>query len=148
VSTPSSVDHQAPVLAHHETIVRAPIAVVWNLHTDVDAWPSWQTDITEAHIDGVMEPGSWFDWTSYNFPVRSTVYEVTDGARVLWGGTAGGITGIHEWLFAETPDGVRVSTTESFAGDPVDADRESMQALLDASLVAWLAQLKAAAEKG
>jgi hypothetical protein len=89
---------------------------------------------------------NWFDWTSYNFPVRSTVYELTDRDRALWGGTAGGITGIHEWLFGETPDGVQVSTTESFSGDPVDADRESMQAMLDASLVAWLAHMEAAAE--
>ena len=66
--------------------------------------------------------------------------------RVLWGGTSGGITGIHEWLFAETPKGVHVTTNESFAGDPVEADATSMQQLLDASLVAWLGHLKAAAE--
>jgi hypothetical protein len=65
---------------------------------------------------------------------------------VLWGGTAGGITGIHEWLFAETASGVHVTTNESFAGDPVDNDKTSMQSLLDASLVAWLGHLKAAAE--
>jgi hypothetical protein len=23
----------------------------------------------------------------------------------LWGGTAGGITGVHEWVFSETPAG-------------------------------------------
>lgn len=56
--------------------------------------------------------------------------------RVLWGGTAGGITGIHEWLFVETPEGVQVSTTESFSGDPVNVDREAMQNMLDSSLVA------------
>jgi len=37
---------------------------------------------------------------------------------VLWGGTSGGITGIHEWLFAETPSGVHVETRESFAANP------------------------------
>jgi hypothetical protein len=65
---------------------------------------------------------------------------------VLWGGTAGGITGIHEWLFAETASGVHVTTTESFAGDPVESDKTSMQSLLDASLDAWLRHLKTAAE--
>jgi hypothetical protein len=68
---------------------------------------------------------------------------MADRARVLSGGTAGGITGIHEWLFAETPGGVRVSTTESFSGDPVNADQEAMQNMLDSSLVAWLAHMKA-----
>jgi hypothetical protein len=49
-----------------------------------------------------------FSWSSFGFPVTSTVYEVADHARVLWGGTAGGITGIHEWIFEETADGVPI----------------------------------------
>ena len=136
------------MLAHHEILIDAPLGDVWSLHTDVNNWTSWQTDISEAHIDGVMAPGNSFDWTSYNFPVRSTIYEMADRERVLWGGTAGGITGVHEWLFAETPEGVRVSTTESFSGDPVNADRDAMQKMLDSSLVAWLAHMKARAEAG
>ena len=78
--------------------------------------------------------------------MTSTIYEVADGSRVLWGGIAGGITGIHEWKFAETENGVHVTTNESFAGEPVEADPTSMQSMLDASLVAWLGHLKAAAE--
>jgi hypothetical protein len=39
-----------------------------------------------------------------------------------------------------------VTTTESFAGKPVEADAQGMQALLDASLVAWLGHLKMAGE--
>ena len=65
---------------------------------------------------------------------------------MLWGGASGGITGIHEWRFTETAAGVHVTTTESFAGEPVEADAEGMQTMLDASLVGWLAHLKNAAE--
>jgi hypothetical protein len=78
--------------------------------------------------------------------VRSTVYDLAERSRVLWGGTSGGITGIHEWLFSEVSGGVHVTTTESFAGKPVEADAQGMQARLDASLVAWLGHLKMAAE--
>jgi hypothetical protein len=95
-----------------------------------------------------MEPGASFSWSSFGFPVTSTVYDVTDYTRVLWGGTAGGITGIHEWIFEGTPEGVHVVTNESFSGAAVDADRENMQQLLDASLVAWLDHLKRTAEAG
>ena len=38
-----------------------------------------------------------------------------------------------------------VTTTESFAGDPVDA-KAGMQAILDNSLTAWIASLKQRAE--
>lgn len=44
------------------------------------------------------------------------------------GGTAEGITGIHEWLFAEADGGVRVTTNESSAGDPVRVDVAGMHA--------------------
>src|SRR6478735_2239887 len=120
----------------------APVDTVWRLHTDVNAWPRWQTDVTAAHIDGTLEPGMSFDWTSYGFSVTSTVYELAERSRVLWGGTSGGITGVHEWLFSETTNGVHVTTIESFAGAPVEADAAGMQKLLDASLVAWLSHLK------
>jgi hypothetical protein len=145
---PADVDHEEPVQGHHEILIDAPLGDVWSLHTDVNAWTSWQTEISEAHIDGVMEPGNSFEWMMYNVRIRSTLYDVTDRERVVWGGTSGGVTGTHEWLFAETPEGVRVSTTDSLSGDSVNADREGMQKVLDASLVAWLTHMKAAAEAG
>ena len=117
------------MIARHEIDIEAPLDGVWKLHVDVNAWPIWQTDITAAHINGALEPGVSFDWTSYGFSVTSTVYDVTEQTRVLWGGTSGGITGVHEWLFNETPDGVNVITSESFAGEPVDADAPGMQTL-------------------
>jgi uncharacterized membrane protein len=146
MTVPSDVDRAAPVLAHHEVDIGAPLDAVWQLHVDINGWPSWQTDITAAHIDGELEPGASFDWTSYGFSVTSTVYDVTDRSRILWGGTSGGITGVHEWIFRKTPDGVHVTTSESFAGKPVEADAGGMQSVLDASLEAWLGHLKAAAE--
>ena len=146
MTAPTDVDRAAPVLAVHEIDIEAPLDTVWRLQIDVNAWPRWQTDITAAHLDGVFEPGVSFGWTSYGFSVMSTVYDLAERSRVLWGGTSGGITGVHEWLFTETPSGVHVTTTESFAGEPVEADAPGMQTVLDASLVAWLGHLKAAAE--
>ena len=145
-STPTTIDQAAPVIARRAIDIAAPPGTVWGLHTDVNAWPTWQTDITEAHLDGAFEPGATFDWSSYGFGVASTIYDLVERSRVLWGGTAGGITGIHEWRFDETPGGVHVATAESFAGDPVSADPAAMQTMLDTSLRAWLDHLKTAAE--
>ena len=146
MSVPAGVDGGAPVRAHHETGINASLDTVWRLHADVNAWPTWQTDITAAHIDGAFQPGASFKWTSYGFTVVSTIYAATERASVLWGGTAGGITGVHEWVFSETPTGVHVTTDESFAGEAVEADATGMQSVLDGSLVDWLGHLKAAAE--
>ena len=121
MSIPTGVDGDAPVRAHHETDINAPLDTVWQLHADVTVWPTWQTHITAAHIDGAFQPGASFEWTSYGFTVVSTIYAVAECARVLWGGTAGGMTGVHEWVFSQTPAGVHVTTDESFAGEPVEA---------------------------
>jgi uncharacterized protein YndB with AHSA1/START domain len=146
MSLPTSVDASAPVLAHHEIDIQAPVESVWAIHVDVNGWTSWNPDMTSAHLEGVLEPGVSFDWESYGFPVTSTVYEVDRHHRILWGGTAGGITGVHEWLFTPTPGGTHVTTNESFSGEPVMADAAGMQSLLDSSLVAWLGHLKETAE--
>lgn len=146
MSTPTTIDGDAPVLARHEIDIRAPLDTVWQLHTDVNAWPTWQTDITAAHLDGEFEPGASFAWTASGLSITSTIYGVTDRSRTLWGGTAEGITGIHEWTFRDMTQGVLVSTNESFAGPPVERDPAPMQSLLDASLVSWLLRLRATAE--
>ena len=118
MTAPTDVDRAAPVIAVHEIDIEAPLDTVWRLHTDVNAWPRWLTDITAAQIDGALAPGVSFDWTSYGFSVTSTVYAVSERSRVLWGGTSGGITGVHEWLFSETPSGVHVTTTEPSPASP------------------------------
>jgi hypothetical protein len=83
MAVPTDVDRSAPVLAHHEVEIQAPLETVWQLHIDVNAWPSWQEAITEAHIDGPFEPGNSFDWSSYGFGVTSQIYEVSDRSRTL-----------------------------------------------------------------
>lgn len=143
---PAGVDRGAPVLAQHGIDISAPVSRVWALHQDVSGWPAWQSDITAAQLNSAFAPGGSITWTSFGFTVTSTVYEVKDQSRVLWGGTSGGVTGVHEWVFTATPSGTHVETTESFAGAPVEADVAGMQRVLDGSLVSWLNQLKNAAE--
>jgi Polyketide cyclase / dehydrase and lipid transport len=146
MSIPTGIDSDAPVRPHHEIGVNAPLDTVRRLHADVNSWPAWQADITAAHIDGAFQPGTSFEWTSYGFTVISTIYAVAERARVLWGGTAGGITGVHEWVFSRAPAGVHVTTKEPFAGEPVQSGVTGMQSALDGSLAAWLGHLKAATE--
>ena len=83
---------------------------------------------------------------TFGMPITSTVYALEAGSRILWGGNAGDIVGIHEWTFSETPSGTDVTTNESFGGATVAKDAANMQTLLDQSLVHWLQRLKATAE--
>ncbi|MEU1201552.1 SRPBCC family protein [Streptomyces sp. NPDC005813] len=143
---PTTIDENAPVVADHTIRIAASLERVWQLHTGIDSWPGWQADITEARLDGPIAPGTTFHWVTAGLSIDSTVYAVDAPHRILWGGPAHGITGVHEWTFTEDGDGVVVRTRESWAGAPVDADRDHLAAALDDSLSAWLEALKKAAE--
>jgi hypothetical protein len=146
MATLTDIDRDAPVVAQHQVDIAAPLDVVWHLHTDVNEWPSWNREITAAKIEGKFERGNSFTWTSWSLTVTSTIHVVEDHSRTLWSGPAQGILGIHEWRFEQTRSGVHVTTDESFSGDPVEADPNSLRDALDKSLVAWLARLKTQSE--
>jgi hypothetical protein len=74
------------------------------------------------------------------------VYAVDAPHRILWGGPAHGITGIHEWTFTADGDATVVRTAESWDGEPVRADAGNLREALSASLVAWLGHLRRTAE--
>ena len=140
------INEDAPVITRDEIVVRAPIETIWEIQTNVDDWPSWQPDVDGAESDGPLEVGSVFRWQTAGLDITSTVKEVDAPRRIVWGGPAHGITGIHLWTFDVTGSAVRVRTEESWDGDPVRADIPFMQAVLDQSLAAWLNHLKKAAE--
>ena len=58
MTVPTDVDRSAPVVVVQEIDIEAPLHTIWRLHTDVNSWPTWQADITAAHIDGVFKPGA------------------------------------------------------------------------------------------
>ncbi len=144
---PDGIDTAAPVIARHSAVIAAPPGLVWRLHTDVEAWPTWQPEIDDAHLDGPFGPGADFTWRTHDLGIKSTVYRVEPQRHTLWGGPAEGITGIHSWTFTPVPGGVRVNTDESWSGEPVQAAVADMQAALDAALIAWLGHLSAAAKQ-
>ncbi len=61
MSIPAGIDGDAPVRAHYEIDINAPLDTARRLHADVNAWPAWKTDITAAHIDGAFRPGASFE---------------------------------------------------------------------------------------
>lgn len=120
---------------------------MWALHADVAGWPAWQKDVTTVRLDDAFAPGGAFVWTTRGLDeaVTSTIYALEPGRETLWGGPAGGITGIHRWSFTSIAEGTRVGTEESWAGEPVEADREGAWRMLEQSLLRWLGFLDRAA---
>lgn len=142
------IDLAAPVLSRGDVLVRAPLATVFALQTDIDRWTTWRSDVASAERldDGPLRAGSRFRWSTAGLEVESRVQQVEPERCTFWGGPAGGIVGLHLWTYRQTPDGVLVHTEESWSGGPVEADVAGAQAALDASLETWRTELARAAE--
>ncbi|MEU6068756.1 SRPBCC family protein [Streptomyces sp. NPDC047082] len=142
-----TVDETAPVIVRLSTVIHAPLATVWELHTDIAAWPTWNADVERAERNGPLTPGNSFSWRTHGLDITSTVRELVPGERIVWGGPASGITGIHVWTFEQKGDDVIVRTEESWSGAPVDAAADDLGKALHASLDNWLRHLKSRAEQ-
>ncbi|MGW7438458.1 SRPBCC family protein [Streptomyces sp. NPDC054849] len=143
-----TIDENAPVVARLSIVIDAPLEAVWHLHTGIGAWANWNKDVDQAVLNGPLVPGASFTWKTHGLDITSTVRELIPGERIVWGGPANGITGIHVWTFAQTGDQTTVHTEESWSGAPVDAAPEELGLALHGSLQSWLAALKSQAEQG
>src|SRR6476619_1935857 len=141
------INTAAPVVTRDEILIDAPIETIWSIQTDVAAWPSWQPDVDGAESEGPLAVGSVFRWQTAGLDITSTVREIDAPRRIVWGGPAQGIVAVHVWTFEPWNEGVLVRTEESWEGDPVTANVETLQGALDGSLRAWLENLKRAAEE-
>ncbi|MDQ0873402.1 uncharacterized protein YndB with AHSA1/START domain [Paenibacillus sp. V4I3] len=140
------VDRNAQVIVDLSIDIDAPQETVWRIQTGIDQWPTWQKNVSQARLSGPIAVGSTFQWETHGLPIVSTIREVDPMRRIVWGGPALGIEGIHVWTITPTPKGVVMHTTESWDGPPVAADPDGMRAALTSSLNAWLADLKMTAE--
>ncbi|OXM85540.1 Shy6-polyketide cyclase [Paenibacillus rigui] len=140
------VDRNAQVIVDLSIEINAPKETVWRIQTGIDQWPAWQKNVAQARLSGPIAVGSTFQWETHGLLIDSTIREVDPMRRIVWGGPAQGIEGVHVWTITPTAKGVVVHTTESWDGPPVAADPEGMRAALTASLNAWLADLKTTAE--
>ncbi|MFD7082365.1 MFS transporter [Streptomyces sp. NPDC059918] len=149
MTTEVTIDETAPVIVRLSTVIDAPPATVWGLHTDIADWPVWNEDIDRTEVHGPLLPGNSFSWHTHGLDITSTVYELVPGERIVWGGPAGGITGVHVWTFEPAADGTggtTVRTEESWSGAPVEAAADELAKALHGSLEAWLSHLKARSE--
>ena len=140
------INQQAPVSVSREVVIAAAPESVWAVHTDIDSWPTWHADISEAVLQGPLEQGSTFRWRSGPGTIASTLQVVEPPVSIAWTGKALGTRAIHVWRFEPVGGGTRVVTQESMEGWPVKMARGFFDKTLRRSLDSWLTELKAKLE--
>ncbi len=141
------INPNAPVITRDEMVIKAPVGTVWNLLTNIESWPRWNKDITNAHFGSAVAVGSVFHWDTAGLAgIDSTIGEVIPQRRIAWSGPSHGIMGVHVWHFTPVGEGALIQTEESWDGEPITRQVAVMQQALDKSLRSWLESLKREAE--
>ena len=104
---------------HNQIDIAAPPEVVWNIVTNVQAWPDWYvgaTNLTVLSPDRRVGPGVVVSWRTMGLDFNSEVKEWEPPTRFAWESRKAVIQGYHAWLIVPTATGCRVITDESFNG--------------------------------
>jgi hypothetical protein len=135
----------APVKASLQLTIHAPVEKVWALLTDVNHWPKWQPDISQAAMKGPLQSGTDFSWTIGGTSIHSRIAVVQPSAQFGWTGKAFGARAIHIWKLSRLPDRqTMVTVEESMTGFLLTVFYSSKK--LQKSDQRWLDRLKLAAE--
>ena len=140
------IDSEAPVKDTSTATIQAPVDRVWMLLTDIAHWPQWETDVTRAEMTGPLAEGTSFTWVTGGTTIHSRIARVRVGEEIFWTGKAYQATAVHGWRLRRLADGrTEVTTEESMDGFMLRAFYSSEK--LRQNHAAWLAKLKAAAER-
>ncbi len=140
------IQEAAPVKAASEIIIHAPLEKVWRLLTDINHWPQWQSNVSAARIDGPLQPGTNFAWTTGGAQIRSRIALAQPFTQLAWTGTVYRAKAIHVWRLQSLPDGTTlVKTNESMDGFMLKVFYSSNE--LSKSQKVWLDALKRKAEQ-
>lgn len=137
-----SIDTNAPLFARREIFINAPVEKVWNIQTDIESWPEWQSDITSVTLQGKLTGGTTFKWKASGLNITSVFHTVNPKNEIGWTGVSLGMSAIHNWTFKEQDNGTFVTTEESLSGWLASLFRVFDKNFLEKSLEASLQKLK------
>ncbi len=141
------INNQAPVKSGSKIEIAAPVGKVWQVLTDINHWPSWQGDVTEAKLNGNLREGAEFKWKAGGLSFISQIHTMHPQTSFGWTGKTIGASAIHNWFFREEAGKTVVTVEESLQGVFPRLFRKYFQSNLDRGVQKNLSELKAAAEK-
>jgi hypothetical protein len=141
------INNDAPVVYDRTIDIEAEAAKIWCVLTNIDRWPEWQKDITEAKLHGKPAPATNFEWKSGGLKIQSEFHTVEPYWYVGWTGKVFGIYAIHNWKLIEKNGVTIVQVEESMEGLLSRVFRRNLQKNLEKGMTNWMEMLKAECER-
>jgi hypothetical protein len=110
------ITRDAPATAADERFINADPATVFSVLGAIDGWPSWNSDVKSARLDGPLEAGTIFRWKAGPASLVSTLQVVEPPREIGWTGKTMGIRAVHVFALEPQGDGTLVRSEESWEG--------------------------------
>lgn len=140
------INRNAPAIAERDIRIVADTTTVWEVISDLEAWPAWNDDIKSVQLRGSLGVGSVFQWKSGAASLTSTLGVVDPPNEIGWTGKTMGIRAVHVFRF-ESRDGKTVARSEeSWEGLIASLLKGYSRRTLERGLESFLGALKREAE--
>lgn len=145
-ATGFSIDRAAPVVTEHSLEIAAPIAEVWRVLTDVDAWHDWNPGIVASSAETPLGQGAAFRFKS-EVAVKAEVTLWQPPNELGWRARTFGAESRAVWhLESIGPNATRVHAEESMRGLAATLMQWKLQTALADGLASWQEHLKLVCE--
>lgn len=141
-----NIDENAPVKSTGKVEIKATIDKVWHILTSINDWPSWQSAVTEADLEGNLKEGAIFKWKAGGLSFSSQIHTMEPKSKFGWTGKTIGANAIHNWFFSSENGSTEVKVEESLNGIFPKLFRKYFKKNLDKGVALNLEELKRAAE--
>ena len=141
------INREAPVVVEGEIEISAPTEVVWDVLTNIEDWPQWNTDVKSTDIGGPVAPGTTFRWKAGPGTIKSKLETMERPHVVAWTGRWLGISAVHVWRLDRNEGGTLVQSQESVEGFPARLLPGRHRKVFERSTQTSLQALKVEAER-
>ncbi|ASV29883.1 hypothetical protein CJ263_06415 [Maribacter cobaltidurans] len=141
------INKNAPVQSSFNIYIDAPKEKVWGLLTNINDWPNWQSDITQAILNQDLGEGVAFKWKAGGLSFNSQIHTMIPEEKLGWTGNTIGAKAIHNWFLSSAGKGTEVYVEESLQGVFPNLFTGYFQKNLDKGVQKNLMELKLVSEK-
>ncbi len=109
-------DSSAKCYATSEITVNSTKHQVFEILSNINDWPEWQSSVTKAEINGRPEVGKIFTWKGGGLNIKSQLHTANSDWEIGWTGNIWWIKAVHNWYLTEETGQTKVVVKESLKG--------------------------------
>jgi hypothetical protein len=109
-------DSTAKCYATSEITIKSTKHHVFEILSDINDWPQWQSSVTKAEIKGSPEVGKKFTWKGGGLNIKSKLHTVNPDSEIGWTGRIWWIKAVHNWYLTEESGQTKVVVKETLKG--------------------------------